>query len=58
MKFRPVPVALLLGLTVFAASASPAGAVEGMYKRIISFQHKQDLFYNFYEGPNPSGTAA
>jgi hypothetical protein len=30
---------------------------EGLYKRVISYQSKQDLFYNAYEGPNPSGTA-
>ena len=30
-------------------------ATEGLYKRTISYQNKQDLFYNFYEGPNPSG---
>lgn len=58
MKFRPAAIALVLGLASLAASASPAGATEGKYQRIISFQHKQDLFYNFYEGPNPSGTAA
>lgn len=31
---------------------------EGCYKRCISYQNKNDLFYNYYEGPNPSGTAA
>ena len=32
-------------------------AGEGLWKRTISYQSKRDLFYNFQEGPNPSGTA-
>jgi len=32
--------------------------VEGRYKRIISYQNKNDLFYNAYVGPYPSGTTA
>ena len=38
--------------------ASASAEVEGRFKRIISYQSKQDLFYNYYEGPYPSGTAA
>jgi hypothetical protein len=56
MKFRPVVIALAaVGLTA-AALASSASAEP--WKRVISYQGKQDLFYNFYEGPDPSGTAA
>ena len=33
-------------------------AREKIWKRVISYQDKRDLFYNFYEGPQPSGTAA
>ncbi len=35
-----------------------AEAVEGLWKRHISYQDKNDLFANYYVGPNPSGTAA
>jgi hypothetical protein len=51
---RPVfSLALAAGLLAcFLSSARADG-----YKREISYQNKQDLFYNFYEGPNPSGTA-
>lgn len=52
-------------LTTFAIAAlaavsvaSTASAVEGLYKRSISYQSKQDVFYNVYEGPNPSGVTA
>lgn len=38
--------------------ASAQAEVEGRFKRIISYQSKGDLFYNCYEGPYPSGTAA
>ncbi|MDZ4658219.1 MAG: hypothetical protein SH868_11635 [Bythopirellula sp.] len=38
--------------------ATGRAEVEGRYKRVISYQSKNDLFYNFYEGPQPSGTAA
>ena len=45
---------------VVAAGICPSvsQAVEGKCKRIISYQDKRDLFYNFYEGPQPCGTAA
>lgn len=51
---RPI-FSLALAAGLLACSLSPARA-DG-YKRAISYQNKQDLFYNFYEGPNPSGTA-
>jgi hypothetical protein len=38
--------------------ASASAEVEGRFKRHISYQSKNDLFYNYYEGPAPSGTAA
>lgn len=52
-----------VGLLAFVAStffdcASATAEVEGRFKRVISYQSKNDLFYNFYEGPQPSGTAA
>lgn len=54
MTFRPATLALLAaGLTAVTLAARPARA----WDRVISYQGKQDLFYNFYEGPDPSGTA-
>ena len=47
--------ALLMGLCLDSQDAS---AAEGRYKRVISYQDKNDLFYNNYVGPFPSGTAA
>ncbi len=49
-------VACLAGSLFDCATAN--AEVEGRYKRCISYQSKNDLFYNFYEGPQPSGTAA
>ncbi len=49
-------LACFVGLLFDGTSAS--ADVEGRYKRCISYQDKNDLFYNFYEGPCPSGTAA
>ena len=57
MSIRLTTLALLAG-SLAAVGVSPAAhATEGLYKRVISYQSKQDLFYNAYEGPNPSGTA-
>jgi hypothetical protein len=54
MSIRITAMAVLVAGA--AASFGPeARATEGLYKRVISYQNKQDLFYNFYEGPNPSG---
>jgi hypothetical protein len=40
-------------------SGNPARADEGWAgRRRISMQAKNDLFYNYYVGPYPSGTAA
>lgn len=58
MKFRPAALALVAaGLTAGWLGARSASAEEGAWKRIISYQDKKDLFYNYYEGPDPSGTA-
>ena len=58
MSFRPATIALLaFGLAAVALSASTASAY-GPWQRTISYQGKQDLFYNFYEGPDGCGTAA
>ena len=55
MSIRVTALALVAaGLA--ASFASTARAEEGLWKRVISYQNKQDLFYNFYEGPDPSGT--
>ena len=58
MKIRPVAIALSVAMAAITFDAAPAGATEGLYKRHISYQSKQDLFYNYYEGPDPSGTTA
>jgi hypothetical protein len=58
VTLRPATLALvLLGLGAVATSA-PTAAAYGPWTRTISYQGKQDLFYNYYEGPDPSGTAA
>jgi len=48
-------VAMVIGVWNFCQESSAAG---GHHKRTISYQNKNDLFYNAYVGPNPSGTAA
>jgi len=49
----------LVAAGLSAATFTPhAAANEGAWKRTISYQNKQDLFANYYEGPNPSGVAA
>lgn len=41
------------------SSGSPAQADEGWEgRRRVSMQAKNDLFYNYYVGPYPSGTAS
>ena len=47
--------ALLMSPCLESQDASAAGK---RYQRIISYQDKNDLFYNNYVGPDPSGTAA
>jgi hypothetical protein len=43
-------------VAVFAAAAlAPRSAQAEPWRRTISYQNKADLFYNFYEGPDPSG---
>ena len=57
MSFRPAALALLaVGLAACASATPPRPMALG--SAVISYQDKQDLFYNFYEGPDPSGTAA
>ena len=58
MLYRISRFSLIMCLLVaFWQSAEEAEAIEGLWKRHISYQSKNDLFYNFYEGPNPSGAA-
>lgn len=56
MSIRVTALALVAAGLAAASIASPARAEEGLWKRQISYQNKQDLFYNYYEGPDPSGT--
>ena len=56
MSIRLTALALVAAGLSAAPLATRAQATEGLYKRIISYQDKQDLFYNYYEGPDPSGT--
>ena len=60
MKHNPLLtiVAAVAGvvLTAAPAQADPNHAWTG--KRAVSEQRPNDLFYNSYVGPNPSGTAA
>lgn len=48
----------LLALAAIGVTAPASVAAEGAWKRIISYQNKKDLFYNVYEGPDPSGATA
>ena len=57
MSIRTTAMALIAaGLS--AATLAPHANAQGAWKRTISYQSKQDLFANYYEGPDPSGTAA
>lgn len=58
MVSRTICWALAAVFLAVGLSPTVGQAVEGKWKRIISYQDKRDLFYNFYEGPQPSGTAA
>ena len=51
-------VVLATSLLGMCLAASTATATEGMYKRIIRYQNKEDLFAQYYEGPDPSGVQA
>jgi hypothetical protein len=55
---RTVSALLAFGLLAGWLHAPAADGAEGAWKRVISYQDKKDLFYNYYEGPDPSGTAA
>ena len=57
MIFRTLIAALAVG-SVAIASIRPSSAVEGRWKRTISYQAQGDQFYNFYEGPEPSSATA
>jgi hypothetical protein len=54
MSTRIMATALVAVLSV-SAFAARSHAVEGAWNRSISYQNKNDLFANYYEGPNPSG---
>lgn len=63
MKWHPNQLTIAFGfaalgmmLLVSSASADPGHAWKG--KRSVSEQRSNDLFYNSYVGPQPSGTAA
>ena len=50
--------ALIAALAATVAAACLETPSANAWQRIISYQSKQDLFANYYEGPDPSGTAA
>lgn len=60
MLWRPRPNQVAAAATVLAClAATAASAVEGWNGyRTLSQQRPNDLFYNHYVGPSPSGTAA
>jgi hypothetical protein len=58
MRVRSAVFALVAAGLAAGSLGAPAQAVEGLWRRVISYQDKKDLFYNYYEGPDPSGTAA
>jgi len=59
MVHRFLPASLIAALLAgFWLSGSDSSAAEVRMKRTISYQSKNDLFYNYQVGPNPSGTAA
>jgi hypothetical protein len=51
-RIMTTALAAVISLSAFAPRSS---AVEGLWRREISYQSKNDLFANYYEGPNPSG---
>ena len=56
MSIRVTALALVAVGFAAASFASTARAEEGLWKRHISYQNKQDLFYNNYKHPAPSGS--
>jgi hypothetical protein len=58
MTTRTALVAALAASVAAACLDTPKADAYGAWRRIISYQSKQDLFANYYEGPDPSGTAA
>jgi hypothetical protein len=57
MSIRITAMALA-AVGLMAVIAAPHAAAAEPWNRTISYQNKNDLFANYYEGPNPSGTAA
>jgi len=57
MIYRFICTSLFAVMLAGFWQSSPAAAGEH-WKRTISYQSKNDLFYNYQVGPNPSGTAA
>ena len=55
-RFSRTGLVVCLLTSVWQCSAE-ARDTEVRWKRTISYQNKKDLFYNFHEGPGPSGTA-
>jgi len=55
---RATFVACLVAGCLQCCQTAQAENPEGRWQRIISYQDKNDLFYNYQVGPNPSGTAA
>ncbi len=58
MVYRFIGTSLFVALLAGVWQCRPATAAEGHWKRVISYQDKNDLFYNYQVGPNPSGAAA
>jgi hypothetical protein len=58
MYYRFIRTALIAATLAGVWQCGSADAVEGHWKRGISYQSKNDLFYNYQVGPSPSGTAA
>lgn len=64
MTRRPFATLLLASAAALALDLSPLGSDQARAdygwrgRRPISYQDPHDLFYNYYVGPQPSGTAA
>lgn len=57
MRLNKLSLLALAAAATWWQTAATAQA-NGPYDRTISYQNKGDLFYNFHEGPEPSGTTA
>ena len=58
MIYRTIFTTLFAALLAGVCQCNSVHAAEGHWKRIISYQSKNDLFANYQVGPYPSGTAA